>query len=271
MGRRGGGGGGARMRAPSPPPVRAMPRQPQRSISTTPARAPTAPPPGKTAPRQPGLFGQMAATAAGVAVGSAAGHAIGSAITGGGGSGYDQPMQQVPPEQYLQEGLEATGPCAFEIKQFLNCATSQSDLALCQAFSDAVRDSCKPSNAPTEGASFHISTSRGASCPRRTAFASFTLSEETKREKEANGESTFRVMTIYITPSKNLCPWRRKSMEIERPGVGSLLVGVYCSYLSYGRAKKWPPRVKNSPRKFLRCDVVIATNELANERLNWRI
>lgn len=34
------------------------------------------------APRQPGLFGQMAATAGGVAVGSAVGHTLGAAITG---------------------------------------------------------------------------------------------------------------------------------------------------------------------------------------------
>jgi hypothetical protein len=32
--------------------------------------------------RQPGLFGQMAATAGGVAIGSAVGHTIGAALTG---------------------------------------------------------------------------------------------------------------------------------------------------------------------------------------------
>lgn len=32
--------------------------------------------------RQPGLFGQMAATAGGVAVGSAVGHTLGAALTG---------------------------------------------------------------------------------------------------------------------------------------------------------------------------------------------
>lgn len=59
-----------------------------RSHSTLPARtAPPAPPvaaaPAAPAPSQgPGLFGQMAATAGGVAVGSAIGHTVGHAVTG---------------------------------------------------------------------------------------------------------------------------------------------------------------------------------------------
>lgn len=53
-----------------------------------PTRAVAPPPPAAPAPvmapqgRQPGLFGQMAATAGGVAIGSAVGHTIGAAITG---------------------------------------------------------------------------------------------------------------------------------------------------------------------------------------------
>lgn len=43
--------------------------------------APAHPPPA-AAPQQPGLFGQMAATAGGVAIGSAIGHTVGHALTG---------------------------------------------------------------------------------------------------------------------------------------------------------------------------------------------
>ncbi len=58
--------------SPPPPPTRAVTRPPPS------APAPVAAPQG----RQPGLFGQMAATAGGVAIGSAVGHTIGAALTG---------------------------------------------------------------------------------------------------------------------------------------------------------------------------------------------
>ena len=59
-------------RASHPPPTRAV--APPPPAAPAPAMAPQG--------RQPGLFGQMAATAGGVAVGSAIGHTIGAAITG---------------------------------------------------------------------------------------------------------------------------------------------------------------------------------------------
>lgn len=34
------------------------------------------------------------------------------------------------------------GPCAYEIKQFLDCSTTQSDLTLCEGFSEALKQ-CK--------------------------------------------------------------------------------------------------------------------------------
>lgn len=50
----------------------------------------------------PGLFGQMAATAGGVAIGSAVGHAVGHAFTGGGGRGNEvqEQQQQAAPQQH---------------------------------------------------------------------------------------------------------------------------------------------------------------------------
>lgn len=57
---------------------------PARAPTTTaPAHPPPSQPaPATSAPQQPGLFGQMAATAGGVAVGSAIGHTVGHAMTG---------------------------------------------------------------------------------------------------------------------------------------------------------------------------------------------
>ncbi|KAF9907396.1 hypothetical protein EC991_010956 [Linnemannia zychae] len=67
---------------------RSTPFRQTRSASTMPTKQSSAPPPPpvqsqpypaavpQSVPRQPGLFGQMAATAAGVAVGHSVGHAV---------------------------------------------------------------------------------------------------------------------------------------------------------------------------------------------------
>uniref|UniRef100_A0A8C4LRQ1 Coiled-coil-helix-coiled-coil-helix domain containing 10 n=1 Tax=Equus asinus TaxID=9793 RepID=A0A8C4LRQ1_EQUAS len=105
------------------------------------AHPPAHPPPSAaaTAPAasgQPGLMAQMASTAAGVAVGSAVGHVVGSALTGAFSGGSSEPAQPAA-QQPLQ-----MGPCAYEIRQFLDCSTTQSDLSLCEGFSEALKQ-CK--------------------------------------------------------------------------------------------------------------------------------
>uniref|UniRef100_A0A0V0G3N7 Putative gamma-subunitmethylmalonyl-coa decarboxylase n=1 Tax=Triatoma dimidiata TaxID=72491 RepID=A0A0V0G3N7_TRIDM len=139
-------------------PRRASGGRPAPSRTSLPARtaapAPPAhqqPPVMMQQPQQPSMFKQMAATAGGVAVGSAVGHAVGAGLTGmfSGGGGNDhavaaQPAQQTAPAatpagQYPEE---PKGPCAWEIKQFLQCAQQQSDLTLCQGFNEAIRQ-CK--------------------------------------------------------------------------------------------------------------------------------
>lgn len=80
----------------------------------------------------------MAATAGGVAVGSAVGHVVGDAITGGGKSGEVQAQQ--PPQQNYGPS-EPSGPCAWEIKQFLQC-TQTYELSACEGFNEAIR-ACK--------------------------------------------------------------------------------------------------------------------------------
>ncbi|XP_022351583.1 coiled-coil-helix-coiled-coil-helix domain-containing protein 10, mitochondrial isoform X2 [Enhydra lutris kenyoni] len=112
---------------------------------------PSAPAPAPATSGQPGLMAQMASTAAGVAVGSAVGHVVGSALTGafsGGSSEPAQPaaqqplaIQRVAPTRPGPQPLQM-GPCAYEIKQFLDCSTTQSDLSLCEGFSEALKQ-CK--------------------------------------------------------------------------------------------------------------------------------
>ncbi|KAF6210648.1 hypothetical protein GE061_013755 [Apolygus lucorum] len=81
----------------------------------------------ETPRRQPGLFGQWAATAGGVAVGQA----VGDKIAGGGRRGSDD---------YAYPS-EPTGPCSWEIKQFLQCAANN-DISLCEGFNEAIK-ACK--------------------------------------------------------------------------------------------------------------------------------
>jgi hypothetical protein len=115
-------------------------------VSSVPARtpAPVAPAPAPTAaqPRQPGLFGQMAATAAGVAVGSAVGHSIGAAMSGGGGAAEQAPAEVAGAGQQIQQLDQSGGPCQLHMKQFVECAQTQHDLSLCQGFNEALRE-CK--------------------------------------------------------------------------------------------------------------------------------
>uniref|UniRef100_A0A8C6VHG5 Coiled-coil-helix-coiled-coil-helix domain containing 10 n=1 Tax=Naja naja TaxID=35670 RepID=A0A8C6VHG5_NAJNA len=128
-----------------------------RPAATSSAVASHAPPPAHppsamaapTQPQQPGLMAQMATTAAGVAVGSAVGHVVGGALTGAfsGDSSSSQPAKaasspaqesrQIPTHQPSQYG-----PCLYEMRQFLDCATNQSDLTLCEGFNEALKQ-CK--------------------------------------------------------------------------------------------------------------------------------
>ncbi|KAF7238420.1 Coiled-coil-helix-coiled-coil-helix domain-containing protein 10, mitochondrial [Varanus komodoensis] len=133
---------GSRSAAASPAPSHAQPAaHPPPSAVATPAQ-----------PQQPGLMAQMATTAAGVAVGSAVGHVVGGALTGafsgGGGSEPAKPasspsQESRPPPAYQQQ--PQYGPCHYEMKQFLDCAMNQSDLTLCEGFSEALKQ-CKYSN-----------------------------------------------------------------------------------------------------------------------------
>lgn len=72
------------------------------------------------------------------------GHVAGNALSGMfGGSSETAPQAQAPQATYEQhQGQQPQGPCAWEIKQFLECASQQSDLSLCEGFNEALRQ-CK--------------------------------------------------------------------------------------------------------------------------------
>ncbi|GAA6233779.1 coiled-coil-helix-coiled-coil-helix domain-containing protein 10, mitochondrial [Lates japonicus] len=131
--------------------------RPSAPASPAPSHAPPPahPPPASLAPAQsqgPGLMAQMATTAAGVAVGSAVGHVVGSALTGafsGGSSSSSSPEPAKPTYQEPpQRATAQSGPCHFEVKQFLDCATNQTDLSLCEGFNEALKQ-CKYSHGVT--------------------------------------------------------------------------------------------------------------------------
>ncbi|CAM4572637.1 coiled-coil-helix-coiled-coil-helix domain-containing protein 2 [Lepidochelys kempii] len=131
------------MRAAPPPPAARAP---------VPAPAPASAVTSAAAPRQPGLMAQMATTAAGVAVGSAVGHTLGHAMTGGfgGGSGSeaarpDITYQEPQAAQAAYQQQSQYPPCQYEMKQFLECAQNQSDLKLCEGFSEVLKQ-CRFAN-----------------------------------------------------------------------------------------------------------------------------
>ena len=138
------------MRAPTPTKPQVAPQRPATSLPMNPG----------TQNKQPSMFQQMAATAGGVAMGSAIGHVAGAAMTGGLGSGssqYQEPASQQPmydtmsnPIDQQQYGApqpsQPSGPCAWEISQFLQCAQGTSDITLCEGFNEALRE-CKRANA----------------------------------------------------------------------------------------------------------------------------
>ncbi|VDN50430.1 unnamed protein product [Dracunculus medinensis] len=132
-----------RVASPKPSaPVRSAGRQPNATTQSPSAYAAASPQPTRTAipatvppatptSNGPGLFGQMAATAGGVAIGSAVGHAVGNMLTGSGGCSNEA---VTPPS--APASAPATQPCEFEWKQFIECTQNQADLSLCEAYNN---------------------------------------------------------------------------------------------------------------------------------------
>ncbi|KAK7419405.1 hypothetical protein QQX98_003357 [Neonectria punicea] len=114
-------------RAPPRPtaPARAPAPQPQRPATTMaapPAAASAPPQPMAAAPQGPGLFGQMASTAAGVAIGSSVGHAIGGLFSGGSSEAAPAPAAPLQAAAAPQEqSWNQTNNCAGATQSFTKC------------------------------------------------------------------------------------------------------------------------------------------------------
>ncbi|KAF5970082.1 hypothetical protein FCOIX_10615 [Fusarium coicis] len=112
-------------RAPSRPTAAAPKPAPQqtRPAATHAAPPAAAHPPAQAMPAQaagsqgPGLFGQMASTAAGVAIGSSVGHAIGGLFSGGSSEAAAPVQTQAAP----QEQSWNQNNCAGVAQNFTKC------------------------------------------------------------------------------------------------------------------------------------------------------
>ncbi|KAK3844219.1 MAG: hypothetical protein J3R72DRAFT_439179 [Linnemannia gamsii] len=130
---------------------RSTPFRQTRSASTMPARqsAPPPPPPvqaqphpaamSQPMPRQPGLFGQMAATAAGVAVGHSVGHAVTSAF-GMGSSSPAEPQQQATSYATPSTNISPAASCDENAKAFTRCLdATNNDMSVCQFYLEQLK------------------------------------------------------------------------------------------------------------------------------------
>ncbi|XP_046966312.1 coiled-coil-helix-coiled-coil-helix domain-containing protein 10, mitochondrial-like [Vanessa cardui] len=90
------------------------------------------------------VFRDAAAVAGGVTVGTTMGHLAGEAISSLFTGRRREEVERSLPSNY-QLGTEPSGPCAYEIAQFLQCASSRDNLQECEAFNEALRE-CKRRN-----------------------------------------------------------------------------------------------------------------------------
>ncbi|TFB03764.1 Mitochondrial intermembrane space cysteine motif-containing protein MIX17 [Trichoderma ghanense] len=108
-------------RAPSRPTASAPAPQQHRPATTMAAppqqHAPTGMMPPQQASQGPGLFGQMASTAAGVAIGSSVGHAIGGLFSGG----SSEPAAPVQAQAAPQQNQQQYNNCAGAAQNFTKC------------------------------------------------------------------------------------------------------------------------------------------------------
>jgi len=140
--------------APRPKPAPAAPVNPQRqqqaphsSAAHSPAATQKATPPAvQQQSSGPGLFGQMASTAAGVAVGSSIGHAIGGLFSGGSSSPPAEaqqapPLQAQPMDNSLYQSNAWTNPaCETDVRNFRKCMDdNKGDLSICGWYLDQLK------------------------------------------------------------------------------------------------------------------------------------
>ncbi|KAI1632332.1 hypothetical protein F4809DRAFT_102248 [Biscogniauxia mediterranea] len=128
---------------PSVPSRSSAPAQQQTRPAATYAPAQHAPAPqaAPQASQGPGLFGQMASTAAGVAVGSSIGHAIGGLFSGGGSAA--DPVDAVSPQQQQQHNNQSGqwgNNCAGATQNFTKCMDDhQGNMQICNWYLEQLK------------------------------------------------------------------------------------------------------------------------------------
>uniref|UniRef100_A0A0K3CQH2 FGENESH: predicted gene_16.135 protein n=1 Tax=Rhodotorula toruloides TaxID=5286 RepID=A0A0K3CQH2_RHOTO len=115
---------------------------------SSPRRSPVAHAPAAPTSAGPGLFGQMASTAAGVAVGSTVGHGLSSMLFGGGGSSTPAEAPAAPVEQQTYQQARMGGACEVQAKDFVSCLNATgNDTQSCQYYLDMLKQ-CQAAAAP---------------------------------------------------------------------------------------------------------------------------
>ncbi|USP82779.1 hypothetical protein yc1106_10053 [Curvularia clavata] len=132
----------ARQATTAPAPASSRPH----STAAAPTHAPTHAPVQQAqapTPQGPGLFGQMASTAAGVAVGSSIGHAVGGWFSGGSSAPADAAPQNTDfaaQHQSTSAQMAQSGPCANDVMSFRKCMDeNQGSLTICGWYLDQLK------------------------------------------------------------------------------------------------------------------------------------
>ncbi|KAL0077983.1 hypothetical protein J3Q64DRAFT_1767175 [Phycomyces blakesleeanus] len=130
--------------AARPPPQQQHQQQPQHSMAPTQQNPPAV---QQQQSGRPGLFGQMASTAAGVAVGSTIGHTMAGGISSMFGGDRSEPVDQqgqsapqdyqqnqsYPQQQNYQASTPGASACETDARQFTKCLEqNNNDVSACQ-------------------------------------------------------------------------------------------------------------------------------------------
>ncbi|KAF7867182.1 hypothetical protein EAF04_005266 [Stromatinia cepivora] len=87
----------------------------------------------------PGLIGQVASTAAGVAIGSSLGHAI-TGFFGGGSSAPEAAQDNAVATQTQEKNQFGEPNCGFQVKSFTNCMDeNQGNMSICNWYLEQLK------------------------------------------------------------------------------------------------------------------------------------
>lgn len=99
------------------------------------------PPAAPAVSQGPGLFGQMASTAAGVAVGSAVGHTLANGVSSLFGGSSSAPVEAAPVQQQQSSfQQESNVRCDLDARNLTQCMDANNgDMRVCQWYMDQLK------------------------------------------------------------------------------------------------------------------------------------